>query len=362
MEKPQISKFYSDILTGMKDYVRVIDPNGKVLYQNKPMTERMGDFVGRHCYELLKQDRRCEKCVCQSRLSGDLSATRNVQIDERTYSVVSAPVQDQKGSAVEVFHDVTELTDIRDQLQRQNRQHERDLEFAKALQHKLLPANRLYNDRVRCRSVYASADLLGGDIYDIFELEEGRVGFYIADVSGHGVTSSMITMFINRTLRNMGEEAQFPCKALAYLHEEYEQLNMFDQKYITILYGVYDPSDQVLRLANGGHNCPPVLQGPEGLNEVSVSGLPISELYGLVPCQVVEVGVKPGDRLFLYTDGIIEAKNHSGVQYGERFIKLLDKSKDKSSEEVNASIMSAVNRFTGNVISDDMAIVALDFL
>ncbi len=100
--------------------------------------------------------------------------------------------------------------------------------------------------------------MLSGDMFDIYFIDEENIGIYICDVVGHGVTASMMTMFVRQTMRAIKDDILSPSAALTELHKRFVTLNLGADKYFTIFYGIYNIKNKQLKYSNAGHNCIPI--------------------------------------------------------------------------------------------------------
>jgi len=233
-----------------------------------------------------------------------------------------------------------------------------DLDIAKQLQHKILPENKIYNDTLKIESLYIPSEILGGDVYDVIEIDDEYIGVYIADVSGHGVTSSMMTMFIRQTLKNLGKDAINPEITLKYLYQRYRELNIDDQYYITIFYGVYNKTNKLFTYSNAGHNCMPIVIRKNEVFEIELPGFPIFTLFDYVKYEKRSIVLEKGDKVLFYTDGITESYNdEQGFFSNENVLRLCQENKEKDIKEVLHIILDEVKTFTNGSIKDDIAIM-----
>ena len=359
-------KFYEDILSGMKDWLRVIDRNNCVIYLNEPMKQQVGDTTGQQCFKSLNKTEPCENCITNRTIFEGKSITKEEVVGDRIFSVVSSPIYDEANNihyAVEVFRDITEKRDMEKLILEQNAKMKKDLNFAKQLQHRILPENRVYNNTLRIASAYIPCELLGGDVYDVIEINENYIGMYIADVSGHGVTSSMMTMFIGQTLKNLEEKAIDPAVTLRYLYHRYRELHIDDQYYITVFYGVYDKKNKGFCYANAGHNCMPIILRQQHMEEVYMPGFPICTIFEDVQYENQELTLHPGDRLLFYTDGIVEAFHpDKGFYQNDRVLELCAAYRKEDMEQMMEAIITDVQVFAEGVIKDDIAIMMVEIL
>ncbi len=353
--------FFENIMSGMKDWVRVVDINNRVIFMNKPMKEQLGNNEGKACHIALGKNSPCENCIKNKTIFEDKVIIKEEIVDGRIYSVISSPMKDEKDkvtSVVEVFRDITEEKKMESRLLQQNSKMKNDLNFAKQLQHKILPENKVYYNALKIESLYLPSEILGGDVYDVIEIDKDNIGIYIADVSGHGVTSSMMTMFIRQTLKNLDRDATDPEITLKYLSRRYRELNIDDQYYITIFYGVYNKSNKLFTYSNAGHNCMPIIIGKNEVTEIKQPGLPICSIVDEDGYKKRTIKLDKGDKILYYTDGITEARNIKSEFFGnENIMELCRSNKDKDIKDLLKIIIDKVNTFSGENIQDDIAIM-----
>ncbi|WDV45564.1 SpoIIE family protein phosphatase [Clostridiaceae bacterium M8S5] len=363
MKKEFEWNFAYDILDGMIDWVRVVSIEGEVIYVNKTLSKDMGkNILGSKCYSLLCKDKHCINCISQKTMKTGESHTKIENVKEKTYSVKSSPIHDKNGdiyAAVEVFRDITKQKILENKLTKKNIDMQRDIDFARVLQHKILPEKGKH-DFVDIDYIYEPSKLLSGDIFDIFNIGERYMGVYICDVVGHGVTASMLTMFIRQTMRAIKDKYHSPAKTLKLLHEEFIRLNLDDDKYFTIFYGIFDKSNYTLSCANAGHNCAPILIKNNKVSLIEMTGFPIMNLYRDIQYREQIIKIKENDSLIFYTDGVIEAKNDIGEYMGiDRF---LDMVKSNINKDLLLAIQRDMQRLNYDNKHDDIAILKINML
>ncbi len=195
----------------------------------------------------------------------------------------------------------------------QNKEHREDIKIAKKIQMNLLPKEN-FNDRIDTALIYKPSDELGGDFIDIFAIDRNHLGIYIADVAGHGIASSLLTVFLkstfNRTLLS-------PAAALKDLQGKYRQLGLDENMYITVFYAIIDMKNLYITYSNAGHNTSPVLFGKNKFEILRNAGIPISNWVEDPDYIEKSNNLFVKDRIFFFTDGIVEARNDCGEQFGE---------------------------------------------
>ena len=357
--------FFENVLAGMVDWVRVVDRSNRVIYMNDPMKKAVGDSIGLACYLSLGRDNPCINCISNKTMMEATTFVKEEVVNQRIYAVISSPIKDENNEVycvVEVFRDITEARSLEALTLEQNRKMKNDLNIAKQLQHKILPENRVYNN-LKIESIYVPSEMLGGDVFDVIEIDDENIGLYIADVSGHGVTSSMMTMFIRQTLKSIGNDAIHPEITLKQLYHRYKELNIDDQYYITIFYGVYNKTTNLFSYSNAGHNCSPILIGSNQVLELELPGLPIFTFFEDVDYDKQSITLNKGDKIIFYTDGIGEAFSiEEGFFPSDRIFHICEEHRKEDIGDLIKIIMKEVNDFTKGYVKDDMAIMVGEIL
>jgi phosphoserine phosphatase RsbU/P len=355
-------KLASDILDGMVDWVRVIDKNGYTIYTNKSMERDLGGKVlGIKCYKVFNKDSKCRRCITETTLSTGEMAEKEESIADRIFSIKSSPVKDQNGNiyaVVEVFRDVTKERKLEKEIMKRNEIMSNDVAFARKIQKKILPKSGIY-DCVEMSYLYRPCEVLSGDMFDIFKIDEEHIGFYVSDVVGHGVTASIMTMFIKQTMASIVCDFTSPAEAIGNLHKNFLELSLDVESYFTIFYGIINTKTKSLKFVNGGHNSIPFLLKKQKIDYLEGSGFPITSLFEEIKYEEKEVFLSQGDEMILYTDGIIEAKNRDGEEYG--FERLEGVIKQRNCDPIT-EIKNSVDDFIYYELEDDFTILRLKVL
>ena len=358
MEK-KLGKYSLDIINGMIDWVRVVDSDHRIVFMNKAMKDQVGDFTGMKCDQALGLNSPCPDCITDETLRTGRIHKKEETVNGRVYSVASSPVRDEQGricSAVEVFRDITKEKAMERSIREQNRKFNDDLCFAKTLQHRMLPQKGEVNGSFLVDYLYIPCEMLGGDLFDVFPVEGRNTAVYIFDIAGHGVMSSMMTMFVRQTVRTLAEEGCSPPLVLEGLLEKFLGLGLDDEVFITILYGIYNPEDSVFTYSNAGHN-PPVVLKRGSAAVVEGVGLPICSLARGCGYREYKLRLEKGDSLYLYTDGITEARNGTGAFFGvDGIIRALEQGDSVE------NVIESVKKFSGGRLPDDVAILGAKVL
>ncbi len=234
------------------------------------------------------------------------------------------------------------------------------LAIAREIQQSLLPQPDKDLPYVRARSQNLPCYAVGGDYYDYFDLEEGRFGFAVGDVAGKGMPAALTASLIQGILcAHMLFKAPMP-SMISSVNRTLAQRGA-GNRFVTFFFGILDP-DGNCRYVNAGHN-PPLLLGRNGsIRELTVGGM----VLGLFPEAQYEydtVELQPGDHLVLFTDGVIEALNAAGEEFGmERLIALLRANAQSSAGEILGRLRGSVLSFSANTAQhDDITMMILGY-
>lgn len=204
---------------------------------------------------------------------------------------------------------------------------------------------------------------VGGDFYDFFMVDEKNVAIVIADVSGKGVPAALVMVITKTLIKNEVSMGLSPAEAFTKVNHmlcEGNDNNMF----ITAWMGVLNTETGVLTYVNAGHNPPVVrLDGGEFVFLKSRPGLVLAGMDGLRYRQY-ELQMHPGDRIFLYTDGITEATDPAKNLYGnDRLLAYLNAHSSASLKDMLTGLTADINAFAATEEQfDDMTMLMLDYL
>lgn len=351
-----------EVLDGMVDWVRVIDNSGVIIYANKSMEEALGkDIVGKKCYSVLGKGCACERCIAETTVNTGEIVEKEEVIGNKIYSVKSSPVKDLNGNiyaAVEVFRDVTRERKLENEIIKKNEKMSNDLYFARTIQKKILPERGTIGS-LKIDYLYFPSEMLSGDIFDINKIDENLTGIYISDVVGHGVTASIMTMFVRQAMKSIKYDYLDPSEAISQLHKRFLDLNLDTDKYFSIFYGILDKRDNTFKYVNGGHNCIPLHINGNGIEFLEAKGYPITCLFDNIKYEEKCTKLQKGDKILFYTDGVIEARNETGELFG--FDRLVDIS-NKNKNNLLSSIEKSLNEFKYKDVDDDFVLLTVELL
>jgi sigma-B regulation protein RsbU (phosphoserine phosphatase) len=359
------------VMENMTGMIRVIDIDNNVIYMNKSMREEFGDSTGDKCHEMLCQGKKCEFCIGLNAIAEESPRSKEIIHRDKIYRVIASPATDSSDEkySIEIFYDITEQKKLEEESKLHYEKLKGDLEFAKQVQRKALPENRVYENAIKTYSAYSPSEDLGGDIFDIVKLNDELISFYIADVSGHGVRSSLMTIFLRQVIRGMKEAAADPIGVLDEILKDYRDLDLDREQYISMIYGVYNIKTRGLSIVNAGHNCLPLVIENKNddklkLTEMDIKGMPICSLIASPTHKILNLQMEKGDRILLYTDGITEAFNKKeNKEFGlEGLKKTILGLREKDSKGLVQGVIKKAKNYASQPNTDDMAILILELL
>ncbi len=351
-----------NVLESMVDWVRLVSTDGTIVYANQSMKDALGyDIIGKKCFQSVGKDKPCAFCISKRSIKYGEVVQKEETIKGRYYSVISSPVRDDDGKiigAVEVLRDVTRERKLEQQLVQKNTKMLQDIKFAEKIQRKILPKKGIYKT-LKIDHFYQPCDMLSGDMFDVFHIDDDNIGIYICDVAGHGITSSMMTMFVRQTMRAIKDHLKSPSKTLKELIRRFSTLELEPDKYFTIFYAVFNVKNNSLKYSNAGHNCSPIRYNSHHVELLKMRGLPISLIFNEISYDENEIILSKGDKVLFYTDGIVEVRNKDGAEFGVN--RIVDIIKSNDSHILNR-ILENVERYRWGEQRDDYALLLVEVM
>lgn len=239
------------------------------------------------------------------------------------------------------------------QEQHQREQMDREAQEARAIQQSLLPKNAPHVPGFAISGLTVPAGVMGGDWYDFIPLENGRWGLVLADVSGKGTAAALLMSATRGMLRSLAEARCCPGEVLSKLNRLLTE-DFPAGRFVTMVYAVLDPAKRSVTFANAGH-LRPLLITSDGARFIDTErGMPLG--LGGGDFSEVEVPLPKGSHLVFYSDGITEAENASGEEYGAERLQAHLTRGDATSD----SILEDVRTFANGVgLRDDATIICV---
>jgi sigma-B regulation protein RsbU (phosphoserine phosphatase) len=240
----------------------------------------------------------------------------------------------------------------------------KELEIARRIQSSTLPQSVPTLRGLEIAARYVPTSAVAGDFYDFLCVDEQRVGILVADVTGHGVPAALIASMLKVAFAGQAAHADDPARVLTGLN--HSLCGKFEEHFVTAAYLFVDLERSRLRYSAAGH--PPLMLASHGagkVREIEENGL----MLGMFPeatYSTVEIGLSPGDRCLLYTDGLLEAKNAAQEEFGKsRCKEFMETQRDIPAARFVKTLLDCVVGFSGYNSSraqeDDITLLVLDF-
>lgn len=272
--------------------------------------------------------------------------------------VLASSIDTMEEQIVDYVDDLTKVTSEKERLST-------ELSLASKIQTSMIPSTfPAFPDR-KDFEIYASmipAREVGGDFYDFFLVDDDHLCIVIADVSGKGVPAALFMMATKILIANFAKMGKSPCEVLTAANEAICKNNK-QEMFVTVWLGIIELSTGKLVSANAGHEYP-IIMNAGGFFEVfkDKHGFVIGGLPGIRYIES-EVVLKPGSKLFIYTDGIPEATDGAGNMFGlERTAQSLNDSKDADTQSIIDNIRLSVEAFVGGAEQfDDLTMLVFEY-
>lgn len=240
---------------------------------------------------------------------------------------------------------------------------DKELEFAKEIQYSALPSVFPPYPNRKDFEIYAhmiTAKEVGGDFYDFYMLGDSTLAFMIADVSGKGIPAAMFMMQAKTIIKDLAESGLELPEVFATANKKLCENNDAGM-FVTAWMGILDLKTGLLKFVNAGHN-PPLVRQADGefVYLKARSGMVLAGMDG-VKYRLNELKLSPGDRIFLYTDGVTEATDENNRLYGEeRLLETVNQNIVKNTQMLCEAVKDDVDRFVGDAPQfDDITMLAV---
>jgi len=345
--------------------------------------QSFGNVTG--CVNTVTENRPCGKtsvCMtCILRRSIIKTMTEKIPVDhvrlERIFYINGMPTEkylefstrhiDFQGRRMilVIIYDITDIEKQKIELEEKQALLDQDLKAAAGIQKSLLPESSPSIPNIHVAWKFEPCERIGGDIFNIHFPDEKHIGFYMLDVCGHGVSAALIAVAVSQFLQNvriLADDAGIvpPENVLNSINRAFP-FERFDS-YFTIIYMTIDLFDGSLTYSCAGHP-PPVLLRNDRTIEVLDQHGPIIGLSRGKPFGQARMRLQMGDRVVLYTDGILETCNPSEKRYGKnRFYKILKVHKGETAPALANAIYNSVKNFgKGKKPEDDISILVIEY-
>jgi serine phosphatase RsbU (regulator of sigma subunit)/predicted ester cyclase len=256
-----------------------------------------------------------------------------------------------------------ELTQQRlEQEIRERERVEQDLRVARRIQQASLPKEVLTLEGWQITPYYQPAREVGGDFYEFFELDAGKVGLAVGDATGKGIPAALAVTATSSMLRAVARDSGYsPGEVLERVNETL-LARIPSNMFVTCFYAILEPKSGSLVYANAGHNLPCCRHEPTGTTtELSARGMPLGLMAGM-GYEEKESVLVPGEGVLFYTDGLIEAHNPQGEMFGTPRLRNLLSARTEGGGSLRAALIEELGRFTGAgwEQEDDITLLTLE--
>ena len=283
------------------------------------------------------------------------------------------PVRDESGVVthyIGIQSDVTARREAEDGLRRAKAVLDQDLKLAARVQQALLPPASLQLQGLRIARTMRPCTELAGDAVGVVGLPHGHVGLYMLDVSGHGVGAALLSFTLNHMLSPTAEGALLiedtggglgavaPSRVAERLNRQFPMDRT--RQYFTLVYGVFDPAQGRFRYVMAGHPAPILLPRNGPAAPLPGRGLPI----GMIEHATFDdeaVTLQAGDRVYFYTDGVLDALNASEEEFGYlRLMTEIERLRDNPLGPALDAIGDIIVEWSGGHLGDDVSLLGIE--
>lgn len=321
--------------------------------------------------KLCGETEHCVKCILRKHIQKAIDENRDSgkRVIEKDFIISKKVVKKQLSMEIKpldfggdkyyicIFHDVSDIVELEDRIYMQYEKMRKDLLFARGLQTSLLPAE-INIGPLQLSYVYKPCETLGGDFLDFYRIDRHNTAFIIADVAGHGISSSMFTMFLYSML---DREEKSPALLLEDAFREFSKFNISTETYITILAAVINTRNKTVTFSNAGFTNAPAIVHGDNIEEVEISGIPVSNWVSEVTYEEKKLRFRNGDRLIFFSDGITEVRTESsGFVDGSHLYSTLA-NRDIPPQKLIQGVVNHFFESKNYMINDDVTIAIIDY-
>ena len=243
---------------------------------------------------------------------------------------------------------------LMENLAQKNREMEKEQVLASKVQANILPI-KLQLSGFQTGIFYRPSNQIGGDFFDALETKKS-VHFLIGDISGHSTSSALVMAVCNGMFRSLGQTMEHPLEIITAANRMLCQMLMDSGMFLTLAYMTLDREKNLLSVVSAGHNPLYLLNGTD-IETIESTG----PVLGWDPddeWETLEFQFHPGSTLFLYTDGLVEAKNNANEEFESRLVESLTRNEAPPAELV-ATLLREVSEFCDNRFDDDLTMFAI---
>ena len=250
-----------------------------------------------------------------------------------------------------------EVADGRAARRAERRAHREQTE-AQAMQRALLPSSLPVMPGCQLAARWTPASAFGGDCYDVVRLSETRLAISVADVCGKGLAAALLMSSLQASMRAFASQDSTPIRVAANVNGALVRNDEL-RRFVTCFYAVYDTDTRHLTFVNAGHNPPLVVSADGSVRRLATGGMVLG-VFEAATFEQERIQLEPGDRIVMFTDGIVEAENPAGDDFGEsRLTDVVVRRRAADVATMVNGIFEQVTRFAAGPLQDDATVVVL---
>jgi phosphoserine phosphatase RsbU/P len=236
---------------------------------------------------------------------------------------------------------------------------QRELDTARQIQTTLLPREAPKISGLDVAVQYVPMAAVAGDLYDFVRLGPSQLGILIADVSGHGVPAALVASMVKLAFSTQADQAHDPAVVLTAMNRALSR--QLERSFVTAIYAVIDSERRTITHANAGHPPPVIARANRSIEDISGHGMMLGFTDDATYANV-ETRLDPGDLVFLYTDGVTEARNRSGEFLDRQHVSLWLEPTPMDAARITRTILDDLTRWRGDrSFEDDVTFVIARF-
>ncbi len=277
--------------------------------------------------------------------------TKAVERGDFTYRIAMKP-QNQLGEMAQSFDRMTESIATLLVNVAENERLQSEIEIAASIQRNLLPKEGPQFRGVSFSAHFEPTASIGGDYYDVFNIDKTRLAVAIGDVSGHGLSTGLVMAMVKAAITTLVEEG---AEETSLFHRLNDLVYRSTERraFMTLAFTIFDLERGTIRHTNAGHLYPYLLREGQPPRGIEVPSLPLG-VRSTISTHTAEVDLQEGDAIVYLSDGIVEAQDEHGEPFGfDQLEGLLSRSVDRSPSTIRDQILEAVSRHCGTRPADD---------
>lgn len=310
-------------------------------------------FVSRGLTKPLLELSRGAQAFGEGNLNYRMKLKRKDEFNElaQSFNVMAISIQ-------EYMHELERETGKRERL-------ESEFRIASEMQQALLPDAPPEVPSLKLIGWSQPSKEVGGDFYDFLELGDNKIGLVLGDATGKGVPAALLTTQCASALRTLSNEFHDPAELLYRTNNEFHKRVGATHRFVTLFLLVIDTQTGIARYTSAGHPAPLLVRAETGKSEwlVESSGFPLG-IVNQATYEVHDVALRPGDTIYIFSDGLTDARNHEDTLYGESNIQQsVESTAQASVDDILRNTRKDVEKYmNGKESTDDMTVIVMKYV